>query len=86
MADPGAMEAAMAEEAFLQEKEEEEMKVNERHVTNAGPGEMTPAETAMVTTETTTRNEQDGHPRHCDATFTKTERCSPGAGREKEKK
>ena len=85
MVDPEAMEAAMAEEAFLQGKEEEKTKVNGRRVTDTDLGEMTLTEMAMVTA-TTTRDEQGEDPQHRDATFTMTERCSPGAGREKEKR
>ena len=85
-ADSEAMEAARAEEAFLLEKEDEGMKDNGRRVTSITLGEMTLAEMAMVTTEATTRDRRDGGPQHRDATFMKTERCSPGAGREKGKK
>ena len=76
----------MEEEAFLLEKEDEEMKDNGRRVTSTTLGEMTLAEMAMVTTVTTTSDEQDGDPQHRDATFAKTERCSTEAGREKGKK
>ena len=86
MADPEAMEAAMTEEAFLQEKEGGKMKVEGWRTTNAGLGGTTPAEMAMVMTATTTRDERGGDPQHRDVTFAKTERCSPGAERGKGKK
>ena len=85
-AGPEAMEVAVAEEDFRQEKEEGEMTVKRRRATNIGLEGTTLTGTATEVAATTTRDEQDVDPRHQDATFAKTERCSPGAGREKEDK
>ena len=76
----------MAEEAFLQEKDEGEMKVKRRRATNIDLEEMPLTGTAMVVAVTTTRDEQDEGQPHQDAIFMMTERCSQGAGREEEKK
>ena len=62
MVDLEVMEAAMAGEAFLLEKEEGEMKVKERRATDIDQGGMTPTEMAMVVTATTTRDKQDEDP------------------------
>ena len=84
--DPAAMEAAKAEEAFLQEKGEGETKDRRRHVTDIDPVVTTPMGMATAMTETTTRDEQDDDPQHRDATYPMTRRCLQDTGREREKR
>ena len=62
------MEAAKAEEAFLQEKGEGRTKVRRRHVTDIDPVVTTPMGMAMATMETMTRGEQADDPLCRDAT------------------
>ena len=82
---PEAMEAAMTEEAFLQEKGEVDMMDRRRRVTSTGLEGTTPTGTVMAVA-TTTRDEQVADPPCQDATLTKKERCSLGAGRVRGKK
>ena len=79
------MEAGKAGEAFLPVKEEGKMKAG-KNAKDLDRVTKTPLGTAGVMVETTTSDEQDGDPQRRDATFTKTERCSTEAGREKGKK
>ena len=79
---PEAMEAAMTEEAFLQEKGEGKKMDRKRGATYIDLGVTTPTGTVMAVA-TTTRDEQVADPPCQDATLTKKERCSPGAGGER---
>ena len=80
------MEAAKAEEAFLQERGEGKTKVRKRHGTDLDPVMTTPMGMAAATVGTTTRDEQDDDPQRLDATHPATRRCLQDIGEEKEKR
>ena len=80
------MEAAKAEEAFLQAREEEQMKDKRNHVTDIDPVGTTPTGRATATTEMKTRDEQDDDPQCRDATSPETRRCLQDTGRERERR
>ena len=80
------MEAAKAEEAFLQAREEERMMDRRKHVASADKVATTPMRMATVKMETTTREEQDDDPRYRNATFHEKRRCLLDIGRERENK
>ena len=67
------MEVAVAQEAFLQEREEGEMTFKRRRLTSIDPEGMTPTGTAMEVATTTTRDEQDGGQLPRDEIFMTTE-------------
>ena len=77
--DPAAMEAAKAEEAFLQEKGEEKTMDSRRRVTGTDPVGTIPMGMA-------THDEQDDAPQRQDATYPVTRRCVQAIGGEKEKR
>ena len=84
--DPAAMEAAKAEEAFLQEKGEGKTKDRRKHMTDIDPVVTTPMGMATATVETTTRDEQGDDPQYRDSTYPVTRRCLQAIGGEREKR
>ena len=85
MVDPEAMEAAMAEETFLQETEEGEMMDKGRRVTSTDLGGTTPTGTVMAVA-TTTRDERGDGPQRPGEANQATRQRPQDIGEEREKR